>query len=50
MPKTRPPDPAQFREQMLELVRIGRTPAELAKEFGCTAQTISNWIARQNQD
>ena len=27
MGKTRPPYPAQFREQMVELVRSGRTPA-----------------------
>jgi len=44
MPKTRPPYPAEFRQQMIELVRAGRTPAELSKEFGCSAQTIANWI------
>ena len=31
----KPPYPAQFREQMVELVRAGRRPGELAKEFGC---------------
>ncbi len=30
---------------MLELVAAGRRPAELAREFGCTAQTIANWMA-----
>lgn len=44
MAKTRPPYPAEFRQQMLELVRVGRSPAELAREFGCTAQTIANWV------
>lgn len=44
MGKTRPPYPAEFREQMVELVRSGRTPAELAREFGVTAQTIANWV------
>lgn len=34
MGRTRPPYPAEFREQMVELVRSGRTPAELAREFG----------------
>ena len=36
MPKTKPPYPAEFRQQMVELVRAGRTPAELSREFGCT--------------
>jgi transposase len=46
MPKTRPPYPAEFREQIVELARAGRTPAELAREFGCSAQTVTNWIAQ----
>ncbi len=40
----KPPYPAQFREQMIELVRAGRKPGELAKEFGCHATSILNWI------
>jgi transposase len=31
----------EFRAQMVELVRAGRTPAELSREFGCTAWTIN---------
>ncbi len=42
MNRTRP-YPAQFREQMVELVRAGRVPAELAREFGCSANSILNW-------
>ena len=38
------PYPAQFREQMIELVRAGRKPGELAKEFGCHATSITNWV------
>lgn len=38
------PYPAQFREQMIELVRAGRKPGELAKEFGCHATSIVNWV------
>ena len=34
MPKTRPPYPAEFRRQMIELVRAGRDPADLARESG----------------
>ena len=42
MPKTRPPYPAEFGQQMVELVRAGgKTPAELSREFECSAQTIA---------
>lgn len=50
MPKTRPPYPAAFREQMIELVKAGRSPAELSREFGCSAQTISNWVGQEAID
>lgn len=50
MAKTRPPYPAEFRRQMIELVRAGRTPAELAREFECTAQTIANWVGQAAVD
>ena len=44
MAKTRPPYPAEFRQQIVDLVKAGRTPAELSREFGVTAQTIANWV------
>lgn len=50
MPKSRPPYPAAFRQQMIELVQAGKTPAELSREFGCTAQTILNWIGQAARD
>ena len=40
-----PPYSAEFRQQMVELARLGRTPAELSREFGCSAQAIANWVA-----
>jgi transposase len=46
MAKTRLPYPPQFRRQMVELVRAGRTPEELAAEFEPTAQSIRNWVAQ----
>ena len=46
MPKSRPPYPAEFRQQIIELCRVGRTPAELSREFGCSAQTIANWVGQ----
>ena len=42
----RQPYPAQFREQMIELVRVSRKPDELAKEFGCHATSIMSWMSQ----
>jgi transposase-like protein len=42
MSKVRPPYPAEFRQQMVVLVRAGRSPAELSREFNATAQSITN--------
>ena len=44
MPRTHPRYPDEYRQQILELARAGRSPDELAKEFEPTAQTIRNWI------
>ena len=35
---------------MVDLVRAGRTPEELAKEFEPSAQTIRNWAAQADRD
>jgi transposase len=50
MSKTRKPYPPEFREQMVELVRAGRTPEELSREFEPSAQSISNWVAQADRD
>jgi len=50
MPGTRPPYAAEFREKMTELVRDGRSPYELSKEFEPTAVTISNWVKQADLD
>jgi hypothetical protein len=43
--------PTEFRRRMIELVRAGRTPERLAKEFQPSAQTIRNWASlRANRD
>ena len=42
-----PAVPGAVPQQMIELVGAGKTPAELSREFGCSAQTISNWVARR---
>ena len=50
MQRHRTPYPAEFRAQMVELVRAGRKPEELATEFEPTAQTIYNWVAQADRD
>ena len=35
MPKSKPPYPAEFRQQIVELAKPAE-PAELAREFGCS--------------
>lgn len=44
MPRHRPAYPPEFREQIVELHRAGRSPAELAREFEPTEQAIRAWI------
>ena len=50
MSEKRPPYPPEFRRQMIELVRVGRSPEELAKEFEPSAQAIRNWVAQADRD
>lgn len=46
MPPPRAPYPAEFRQQMIELVQAGKTAQQLAQEFGCCAKTIMKWVAQ----
>jgi transposase len=50
MPKSRPPYPAEFRRQMVELVRTGRTPDELSQEFEPSAEAIRQWVKQADRD
>jgi transposase len=45
MAKTHAPYPPEIRRQLVELVRAGRNPADLAREFEPSAQAIRNWAA-----
>jgi transposase len=40
----------EFKRQMVELARGGRSPASLSKEYGPTAWTISLWIRQDKRD
>ncbi len=50
MPTSRPPYAAEFRARMVELVRSGRTPEDLSREFEPTAQSIWNWVRQAERD
>jgi transposase len=50
MPVTKSPYAAEFKQQMVELVRAGRTPAQRSREFKCGAPSISTWVVRDATD
>ena len=50
MPRTHPAYPPEFRHQMVELVRSGRSIRELARDFECSEQTIRNWLRQADLD
>ena len=50
MPKSRPPYDPEFRRRLVELARSGRALRSLSKEFGCTEQSIRNWVLQTDRD
>jgi transposase len=48
VPKTRPAYPPEFRREVVQMLRAGRTPRELAQSLGVSEQTLRNW-RRQDQ-
>ena len=42
--------PPEYRERLVELVRAGRSPASLAREFEPSEQTIRNWVKQADLD
>lgn len=50
MPRPKPPYPAEYRQRVLDLARLGRTAWSLAKEFEPTAATIQSWIRQAGID
>ena len=41
---------AEFQQQMVRLVRAGRTPEDLGREFEPSAQAIRNWVKQAELD
>ncbi len=48
MSKSHEPYPAGFRQQLVELVKAGSNPNDLAQEFGCHVTSITNWLKKAN--
>jgi len=42
--------PKEFRRQLVELHRAGRTLAQLSREFGCSQWAISRWVKQADRD
>ena len=50
MPKSHRPYSPEFRQRIVELVRKGRTPEEVARQFEPSAQAIRNWMKQAALD
>lgn len=44
------PYPREFRSKLVQLVREGRTPESLGREFEPSAQAIRLWVAQADRD
>lgn len=50
MPRRHTEYPPEFRRQIVELFRAGRSARDLAREFEPSEQTIRNWIKQAQLD
>jgi len=50
MPRTRSAYPEEFRREAVEMVRGGRSAADVAEALGCSPQSINNWVRRFERD
>lgn len=50
MPKTHKRYPDEFKKKLVALVRMGRTPEELSRQFEPSAQAIRNWVAQADRE
>jgi len=50
MPKSRRPYPLEFRQRIIELVRSGRSPESLSRDFEPSAPCIRNWVRQADRD
>ncbi|MCH8247493.1 MAG: transposase [Bacteroidetes bacterium] len=50
MPRTRPAYPPEFKAQIVELARSGRSFSALAREFEPSLESIRNWVRQADRD
>jgi transposase len=50
MPRSHKPYSEEFKRKLVALVREGRTPEELGRQFEPSAQAIRNWAAQADRD
>ena len=50
MPKSHPAYSPEFRRRILDLVRAGRAPESLSREFHVSAQSVRNWVRQADLD
>ena len=50
MPRRHAPYPPEFRHQIVDLVRSGRSPTEIARDFECCSETIRKWVRQADLD
>ena len=50
MPRGHKPYPGELKRKLIALVREGRTPEELSRQFEPTAQAIRNWVKQADRD
>lgn len=50
MPKSRAAYSSEFRREIIELVRAGKSPSKLAKQYEPSAVTIRKWVAQSDRD
>ncbi len=51
MPRTRPAYAPEFRAEAVRLVQESqRNPEELARDLGCSGQTVRNWLKQADLD
>ena len=50
MPKSHHPYTPEYRRRLVELVRSGRSPETLARQFEPSSQAIRNWVRQADLD
>lgn len=48
--KTRPPYPPEFRAEAVRLVRAGGTIAGVARDLGCSTESLRHWVRQAEID